>query len=215
MRPNQVCFKAILVIILTMSLSVTGFCRIFGNGSGNGFDEKSGSKDEINLLIIDGASSYLKAYTNVLLSLDKIELSDIEGINFSEVSNDLFNARKNLNSAIISYNRLIFLAENSTLRLTVFKKLKELNYEKLAKEKKLNNLMINEINNFLANGDLAGIYRSLKADFTDIDLLLEKIEQTVKNHKMPSNTHLWKLNRKFAKTLLRGQYIAEIFHTIK
>jgi hypothetical protein len=206
-----------------MMLYTIGLSRILQNGSGKGYGDDggdSGSQERrssisiINTYIIVGAGYYLNAHSDSLALLNRIELSEIIGIDYSECKNLVDRALNNIKNAKETYSLLIEVAEITPYNQLVISKLKSFDYDSYLNEHALNSLIFKDVEDYLKNGDIRGVHKRIYYDVIEIENLLISIKDEISLNKMPELSNLWKLNEKFSDTLIYGGYVARVFFNL-
>jgi len=200
-------------VFLTSVISMNLFPVICANGSGDGFI--AGKSGPIETYVIEGAGNFLNAQSHILLFLNKVEMADLKGTNYSELQVILNDAIYYMKEAGLSYDNLIKTAETTPYNLDVIKKLASFDYDGFATEKNLNPVVFKRVQNFLGAGDIIGAYKIINAKFSKIINLLDGLQKVTALNQTPESTALWTLNQECSHTLLFGQYIAEVFYELR
>lgn len=205
------------IIILTIIPNFI-FPYIFANGSGGSYGEGEGdaalSCTSVEMLVVQGAGYYLNAYSEVLSFLNRVELSQATDAVPPEWDTILQRALTGMFHALATYNQLIHTAEATPYNATVISQLIYFDYDRYMSETELNPVIFREVQEFLAQGDITGLYKQIRYNLWDITLALMSIEYDVKLGKMPPLTQLWKLNEMSSHTLILGQYVARVFSAL-
>jgi hypothetical protein len=193
------------------------------NGSGYGYNEEeqpgaTGIKEStpgIESIIIVGAGYFLRSQSDFLLFLNKIELSQLEGVNYTEMQNLLNIAIDNMEKARQEYVRLVEFAYATPYRQEVIQKLKTFDYEGLLAEKGLNPVIFKDAENYLKVGDLRGLHSRALLDTKNILAVLYQLKPVIDSGQFPVLEDLWRLNQAYAEAHLLGQYTSEVFARVK
>ena len=224
MAINKKVVIRIVIIIFFMALFFSeSFPIATYNGSGSGYDEGgqsggSGIKEltpGIEDLVITGGGYFLHSKGDFLLCLNKIELSPLEGIDYTEVQDLLKSAIHNMEKAGENYGRLVTIAYLTPYRQDVIEKLKAFDYDNLLEEKGLNAVIFKEMQGYLSAGNLRGLHSRALSDTMNILTMLYHIKPAVDSGQIPILEDLWRLNQAYAEAHLLGQYTAEVFDRIK
>jgi hypothetical protein len=200
------------------------FSCILQNGSGKGYgdgdDYSSGDKIKssssiITNYIIVGAGYYLDAHSYFITFLNRVELSELRGINYNEWNQLVNSALSNIKNAKDTFSLLIEVAESTPYNQTVISKLMTFDYDYYLNEHKLNSVIFNYVENYLKQGDIRGVHKRIYSDVIEIENLLTSIKGELSLFKMPELSNLWKINEKFSETLIFGQYVARIFYALQ
>jgi hypothetical protein len=193
------------------------------NGSGSGYGEggqsgSSGIKEltpGIEDLIITGAGYFLRSKADFLLCLNKIELSPLEGVDYTEVQYLLKSAIHNMEKAGENYGQLVSIAYVTPYRIDVIEKLKAFDYDNLLEEKGLNAIIFKDMQSYLSAGNLRGLHSRALLDTMNILAMLYRIKPAIDSGQIPVLEDLWRLNQAYAEAHLLGQYTAEVFDQVK
>ena len=218
-------------IILTVLIGALFFntapvqARMFSNSSGSAYEGGDGtsSTGEASLacpntleeLVIKGAEYFFKAHADINLLSEKVEISDIYGVDFFTLCWAVNSALGNMNMARYYYRELQSKANNTPYNQVVIDKLLLFAYDSFQEENGLLKDVFSEVKSYLVNGDVSGIYTRTSAYFDSLINTLETIKWKLNVGKVPDNTLMWNLNQSCAKVHMFGQYVARIFEAIK
>ena len=192
------------------------FARIKINKSDDGFEDPGNeAASGMGTYIIEGAAYFLKSHSNYLLFLQKIELSDLTGMDYSDLRAVLNSAIGDMNAAKVKYTLLKEEADNTPYNSAVIQVLIAFDYDKFQEERGLIPLIFNDVKGYLKNGDLRGVYARELSGALDILTLLELIKEAIDADRLPAMNDLWRLNQKYGEALYFGQYVAEVFANIQ
>ncbi|MCK4762511.1 MAG: hypothetical protein KAW12_09975 [Candidatus Aminicenantes bacterium] len=214
-RKLMIRFTIGILIVFCMSISVSA--RFLVNGSGDGYPNPGGEKssgNSIKFYVAQGASFYLKGYSDIQTLLNLIELEESNGVNFDELNNIVDSAVFHMNNAVYNYDLLIKEAEVTPLDEGFKLKLMTFDYPGFAAEKGLNIVIFQECESYLKQGDVTGMFRHTHSAFIDILGILESVKKTVEKNNLPDLTVLWELNENCAELSLFGQYASRVFYEI-
>ena len=166
-------------------------------------------------MIITGAGYFLRSQSDFLLFLNKIELSTLEGVNYTEVQNLLNCAIDNMEKAKEEYGRLVEIAYVTPYRQEVMEKLKAFDYDGLLEEKGLNAVIFKDMENYLRAGNLRGLHSRALLDTMNILAMLYRLKPVTDSGQFPVLEDLWRLNQAYAEAHLLGQYTSEVFARVK
>lgn len=221
---KQLILKIFIGIIISMVFYTMGFSCILQNGSGKGYGDDDGESGceggksnsaIINTYIIEGAGYYLNAHSDFLVLLNRVELSEIIGIDYSECKNLVNSALNNIKNAKETYYLLIEVAEVTPYNQLVISKLKSFDYNFYLNEHALNSVIFKDVEDYLKNGDIRGVHKRIYSDVIEIEKLLISIKDEISLDKMPELSNLWKLNENFSETLIYGEYVARVFYALQ
>lgn len=213
-----------LITVLILAIGINTHARLFSNMSEGGFDETdtlnitgdySTGSLTIREIIIKGAGAFFKAQGSIKTLSEKVELSDLDGIDFGVTRETLKTALDNMYNARYYYQLLEIKANQTPYNFNVIIKLIYFDYNGFQYENGLIKDVFDEVKVYLGNGDIRGAYSRISAYFDSLIGILETIKKDMDAGIFPANTDLWKLNQICAKVHMFGQYIAMVFETIK
>ncbi len=222
MRKTLIIISVAVLIFFTFNIHAFPWiwandsCRAYERGcskSGSGGDTARDKKSGLTLgqLVIEGAGCFLRSNSDMQLFLNKIELSELNGMDYSELQNIINSAIENMENAKETYINLISIAKVTPYNPSVIEKLQFFDYSGFQEDNKLNSEIFKQVEAFLSNGDVTGMYIHLKSD---IDSILEKlynIKSNVDSSTFPDIQKIWRANQEYLESLLFGQYVARIF----
>lgn len=212
--------KTILIAALMITV-FTGniFAILYVNRSCDAFnscspDVNGGIAPSMGQMIIEGAGYFLASHADMQGFSNKIELSEINGVNYPGLQEMVNSAIANMESASAEYKNLIQAAKETPYNQAVIHKLMKFDYRGFMKK---NNLVADafiKVQGFLARGDVTGAYIKLKASKDDIITRLYMIKAAVDSNLFPDINLLYQVNQAYCETLLFGQYIAQVFNNL-
>jgi hypothetical protein len=220
--PHKKVIFVVLIFSLIFGLSHNVFAYIFGNGAGcascdsdNGEEQTKSDNtcDLINNYIEEGAGYFLDSYGDVLRLLNRVELSDQRNLDYDELNKIVDSGIRNLKSALQIYEKLIKIAELTPYNEAAIYKLETFDYKTFMEKNDLIPTIFNDLQTYLQNGNITGIYKRIYSDLNTLLNLLYVLKSEVSINKMPALSVVWKLNKKYSYTLLFGQYISEVFYS--
>jgi len=218
MKPSKLLLKGCVVVITFILFTGNIHCYIAQNGSGKGYEPPKAADtiedNSIETYIEMGGGYFLKSHSDILLFLNKVEMSNINGSDYNEWQSILKSALDNVRSAKKAYELLIKTAEATPYNQEVITRLTRFDYASFAQANDLNEVIFKKVEQHLVAGDITGCYKNAYAGMCAIEKLLVSVQNEVSLNKMPGLTDLWKLNGLCADTLIFGQYVAMVFHKI-
>ncbi len=220
-------FLAALLVCLTLSHlypiimlngSSGGLCdgayALLSAGCEGDMNAKTNSASNAASIIEEAGGKYLKAYSGVMQLLSMAELANLEGADFKEMARVVGNAHTDLSHAASMYALLVSVTRDMSYNQVVLKKLSEFDYSKFMSSNRLNPLIFNDVQTFLANGDIKGtykrVYNSVLLCEDKMDLILEKVSAM----QLPPIELLWEVNELLSENMLFSQYLARVFKEI-
>lgn len=206
--------KIFLVLFIILLANSYVFPRMYANSSDDAYEEGVKKGRSLETDIVEGAGYFLMSYSDILLFLNKIEISDLEGTNYSQLRTIIDRAVVNMDQAKLVYISLIQMAETTPYNQQVINQLITFDYTGFQQEKALNGTVFKEAEQFLKKGDVRGLYAQLLLETEMILSRMATIKSALDVDKFPQLSDLWRLNQKTCETLLLGQYTAEVFYRI-
>jgi hypothetical protein len=204
--------KLFLIIVILFLFDLNAAAKFIANASERGFTA-SGSTG-IRQYVIEAAGYFLKSQAEMLLFLNKIELEEINGIDYAELQRIIHNAVVYMGKAREKYNDLTQLAESTPYDQSTITALVNFNYTSFQGSKELNSVLFNEAKTYLSGGNVRGLYRHFRADTQSILDQLTVIKSDVDAEVIPETLNLWRVNKSYCEILLFGQYVAEVFYEV-
>lgn len=204
--------KVLLGIFILGFFHMQGIARIIMNTSELAFEEPG--RTGIRSYVIEAAGNFLSSQSDFLLFLNKIEIEEINGIDFAELQQIINNAVVHMKSAKAKYNDLTKLADSTPHDQPTITTLMNYYYTSFKGSKGLNSVIFNKVETYLICGDVRGLYHQLLADTQSILEQLTVIKSIVDAEVIPENSNLWQVNQTYSETLIFGQYAAEIFYNV-
>jgi hypothetical protein len=204
--------KAFLGIFVFGLFAVNIFPYFIANCSDSGF-QSPGSAD-IRTGIMEAAGSFLESHANFLLLLQKIELSELNGTDYTELQQLIDNAVFHMDNASAKYSALSFSAYRTPYNPVMISELKNFNYLSFRASTGLDSVIAEDAESYLMRGDIRGVYLELTADSQQILDRLIAIKSSLLGETFPAVPDLWQINRDFYQTLFFGQYTAQVFFEI-
>lgn len=204
--------KVLLGVLVLCVFQMNAFSRIILNGSPEGFEGPE--QPVIEGLVIEGAGYFLESQSDTLLLLNKIELSDLDGVDYAELQLLVNNALTNMENAKGKYTSLTQIADTTPYDQTVIDQLTAFDYYSFQQANDLNSVIFGEMETYLGSGDIRGLYHKILSDTQTIIDKLTVVKAGLDAGTIPVTSDLWRLNQSYSDTLFTGQYAAEVFYEI-
>lgn len=231
MKQNNQLFLRVLLATIVLSLVYTGlYPRMLLNKGGCPYEtdpcgEEIGilgniggisgaSPLTISALIIDGARYFFNSYSDQLIFLNKIEMSEVVGVNFNDLREMLYRSIENMELAKDTYTDLVKNATVTPYKLAVIERLKKLDYENFQNRNGLNGIIFKKVEHYLAKGDVTGFFCKVLVDSETILDMLYVLKEVVDKDQLPLNRDIWKLAQAYSEFHLAGQYAAQVFYEV-
>ena len=186
--------------------------KFIQNSSEKAFEEPG--RTVIGQYVIEAAGYFLNSQSDFLLLLNKIEMMEIDGIDYAELQQVINNTVIDMEKARAKYYDLIQLADSTPIAIPRITQLMNFNYMSFQESKGLNSGIYDEVKTYLIGGDVRGLYYQFLANIQSILDRLNLIKADVDAEVIPSTSGLWRVNQLYTEALLFGQYTAEIFYSV-
>ncbi len=210
-------FKRITLTILILTCgAMNGFPRWMNNKSEIAFSATSDKINATEFFIVQGATSFLDAYANIMEYLKITEAITVDGENAREIMVLLEKAALSMRQANQHYRDLYAAAVISPLDPIIITALGKFDYAQFALTQRqyINQEIFNEVKAYLSIGDILGLYSRIVERTEQMSEQLTQLILASNEGKTVSLTETWKINQMLASHLLFGQYPAQIFHSL-
>jgi hypothetical protein len=209
-------FTVSMVSIIFLLSGNTLFSYIECNGSGSGYAcplcKGVGFQNEIESMIIEGAGYYLQGNSYIQTLLNRVELQDINGIDYPGIQESIKKALENITNARLTYEKLVKKAEATPYKEVVIEQLKSFDYKAFMIENRLNEKVFKQVGGYLSTGDITGTFKHVLSSIKKIERLLILVKTDMDFSRIEP---FWKINECCAEFSLFGSYVARIFQSIQ
>lgn len=210
----------IISLILFFAAAVPLNALMFANESCVAFPEgcpEGGGKSGITIggFIAEGGYYFLKSCSDTDLFLSLIESTELSEPDYNALESAINSAVSNMEQAKNTYFQLKILAAITPYNQDVISKLIEFDYTGFQKENQLIPLIFDRVANRLGEGDVRGIYSESYLNLVELLETLKSVKKDVESNTLPNLSTLWRLNQKFSETTLFGQYVTEVFYSLR
>jgi len=208
--------KSLIMAILIIFSFTCGLLnsRIIANRGENTIDHGDERSIYTGNNIVEGAANYLNSYSTYLTLLNRIELSDVKGIDYDELTQIIDKIIATMERAESAYMSLVFNSFGTESNYDFLYRLYLFDYDGFAKKKRLNTVIFDSVTRYLKNGDVIGVFVKLWNDSSRIKLKLYEIKTYITARNFPDLSLLWALNQDFSQTMFFGQYAAQVFFAV-
>lgn len=217
MRKSILIISSVLFLAASVSLNALMFsnesCVAFPEGCSPGGGKRVGIT--IGSLITEGGCFFLKSNSDTTLFLSLIESSESTGPDYNALQSAINSAVFNMEQAKETYYQLKTLAAVTPYNQEVIQKLIQLDYTGLQKTNRLIPAIFDRVAELLGEGDVKGIYSECYLYLTELLEILNTVKKDIESNTFPNLSTLWRLNQKFAEVKLFGQYVTEVFYSLK
>ena len=210
----------IISLILLFAAAVPLNALMWANESCVAFPEGCrgrGGKSSITIggFIAEGGCYFLKSSSDKDLFLSLIESSELSGPNYTALRTAINSAVFNMEQAKNTYYQLKNLAAVTPYNQDVISKLIVFDYTGFQKENRLIPAIFDRVANRMGQGDVRGIYSESYLNLVELLETLQSVKEEVESNTLPDRSILWRINQKFSETKLFGQYVTEVFYSIR
>lgn len=213
--------KKAMLTILTLAVVLTFFTTnlfpiFFCNESCRAYDDcdpESVNRSGVSLgqLVVQGGGYFLTSNSQMLEFLNRIEMAELTGIDYTELQGVINLAIENMENARDVYQNIISIAKETPYNPEVLKKLRRFDYRAYQETHGLNGVIFSKVKGYLKKGDVTGAYIQIKSGMDGILENLYVIKASVDANIFPDISLLWRTNQAYAFSGLFGMYLAEVF----
>lgn len=219
MKYKNITSILLIVGLIFLVLGINGLARIRSNGAGGGYDGDGGeSSDSKNLTIenyiVTTAGYYLGANSEIQALLKLVELQDLQGLKFTEMKEMADRALLNMIQARETADILTREAGAAPYDPIVLDRLKTFDYQNFMKEYRLNSVIFKEVEGYLKEGDITGMFKRDNTVLGELVEMLTLVKTELSQQTLPQLQLLWRLNETLAQSSLFGSYAARVFSEI-
>jgi hypothetical protein len=211
-KKNSVILKLLLGVFILFLFNYSAFSKLVHNGASAGFSEPESTA--IQGYVMEAAGHFLESHADFLLFLNRVELADLDGVDYSELQLMINNTIAHMTNAKTTYNDLTQIADAAPYDQPFITELLNFDYASLQQDKSLNSVIFNEVETYLSAGDIRGIFHKTLADTQYILDLLTPVKSAVDAETLPETEDLWRVNQAYSETQLVGQFAAEVFSAV-
>lgn len=206
--------KIFIVLFFLLMLNVKSYSYVIANYGECGFNDEGEKSLPISYYIVESAGYFLKSHSDILLFLDRVEMSEINDIDYKELRDILYRAIENMEKAKEAYYVLKQKLDATPYNQVMINYLLSFDYNGFLYERGLISEIFKEVETFLVKGNVRGIYDRLLKNTEKILDKLYLIKDSVDADTFPNISILWRVNQYYIETLLFGQYSAEVLKSI-
>jgi len=223
-QKKQSGLKIFLGVFILFMFTILSHSRMFVNHADGTYDDpgeqsssstarvKATSRMAANIVM--GGSHFLNSHSYTLLLLSKIEMSDLNGVDYNDLRATLNNAIKHMEGAKEAYTTLYQTAMVTPYNQNVINRLLSFDYVGFQEKRGLNSIIFKDVVEYLSNGDVTGLLGEVLSSTGTILEMLYQVKNTIDMNQIPENSTLWRINQKYFEVLLFGQYAAEMFYAV-
>ncbi len=217
-------FKLIVVLFIIAISDSIAFAYVWGNwrecASAPGcsctltlqLTQDTGSP--LKTYVVESAGYFLKSHAAYQEFLNRVEMSESNGIDSEEFKNTLYNAIDNMEKAKAVYTNLKTASEKIPYHQEMIDQLIKFDYDGFRIKYGLIEPIFEKVKTLLGKGDIAGFDEAVLANMDTILSKLYEIKSSVDKGLVPETALLWRGNQAYAEAQLFGQYVSEVFRDI-
>ncbi|UCH94349.1 MAG: hypothetical protein JSV88_29335 [Candidatus Aminicenantes bacterium] len=169
----------------------------------------------IRELIIKGGGYILQSSSDINAFFNKIELSELSEPDYNGLQITISAAIFNMEMARDTYYNLKNLASVTPYNQEVIYKLIHFDYDAFQKENGLIPSVFAKVKDFLSIGDVTGVFNEFYLYTGQVLDLMYTLKRDVDAEIFPQLSNVWRVNQKYLEFKLFGQYVAQVFYSIK
>lgn len=205
----------ILLFCLILTLNVRLYPLVIHNGVGTAYGDTgpkaSLTSNTIEDQIINAASYFLDASNQINQLLNHFELQAMNTIDTTTLVLVADNALVNIQKTKDIYGQIIKQAENSLYNPTVIKALANFPYETVGQQESLNTTILAEVETYLKNGNVTGVFKRTYDSLATIEGLLQNFKTQLNTDPNTAVSLAWDVNETTDQVLMFGSYVARVF----
>ncbi|MGE5343154.1 MAG: hypothetical protein ACM3SY_16915 [Candidatus Omnitrophota bacterium] len=217
---KKIAIKFIVLAVVFLCLLQTPSFSMFRVNTGQTCFEEStliqsfGPSNSMESYIVNGASYFLKSYSDTLQALNLVEISTPSTLDTNALRTLLKGSMGNMMNAVANYRNLKVSADATPYNPVMIQRLQNFDYMALCHSKGLNESVMRKVAFFLSIGDVRGAFGNILNQSESILKLQQSAYHIQDTSILPDIELLWKLNNQLAESMLFGQYCAQIFKSI-
>ena len=207
--------KTLMLCFIFALCSTQIYPRIWCNTTDGGFtDDEVLAGFSMKTHIVEAAAHFLNAYGHTMLLLNKIELSELYGLNFTEAQQLTNIAIEEMNYAIAEFSSLRELAAKTPYNDNVLDLVAAYDFAQFESRKKANASILGNLKDLLVQKKLREYYDQIQTNLYEIVGHLNLLKSHLDGNIYPDFEAVHNLNQVLAETMISGEYAAEIFHEV-
>lgn len=172
----------------------------------------------LRTLINEGAINFLKSYSHMLDFLNQVEATEIgqPGVSIDSLGARLDLAIKCAENTQNIFDEIVGRTEKLQKGGVYIKKLMDFKYDEFQENNPhITGKVFEELKGFLVKGNVCDTYKRAQENHRHILKLAKKIKSKINSEKKSViANYLWQLNQVYSKSMMFGQYTAQIMNEI-
>jgi hypothetical protein len=169
-----------------------------------------GTTSTLKIYITESAGYFLNSHSTYQTFLNRVEMADVNGIDFIELKDILYNSTAYMEKAKAAYANVKAASEKIPMDTIMINKLQNFDYDGFQVKYGLIKPIFVKVKKLLLKGDIPGLDAAVLANMENILKQLYEVKALVDKSQTPDIAGLWRLNQSYAEAQLFGQYIAQI-----
>ena len=164
--------------------------------------------------IMESTGYFLTSHSDYQDFLNRVEMSDIKGIDYKELRELIYSTIDNMEKAREAYVNLKTASEKIPYNQEMIDQLMKFDYDGFRIKNGLNEPIFEKLRTFLSRGDIAGFDEAVIANMDAILIKLYEIKSLVDKGLAPEIMIVWRIYQSYSEAQLFGQYMSEVFRDI-
>ena len=164
--------------------------------------------------IMESTGYFLTSHSDYQDFLNRVEMSDIKGIDYKELRELIYSAIDNMEKAREAYVNLKTASEKIPYHQEMIDQLMKFDYDGFRVKNGLLEPIFSKIKNLLGKGDIVGLDNAVLANMDAILIKLYEVKAAVDKDLAPEIGLLWRTTQAYFEAQLFGQYMSEVFSDI-
>jgi hypothetical protein len=171
----------------------------------------------IRELIVEGGGYLLQSSSDINGFFNKIELAELSsnGPDYKILQGAIRSAIYNMEKTRTTYYQLKTLANVTPYNQEVIFKLVNFDYDSFQQENGLFPAIFGKVKGLLIVGNVTGVYDKFYSYTGQILDLLYTLKKDIDAEIFPDISNVWSVNQIYSEFKLLGQYVAQVFYSIK
>jgi hypothetical protein len=219
-KSKKVMFQALIGLVLIFSLSISGYsalgynCRECLAAPGCTCtitpDIAKSTATTLKTYIILSARYSFDSYAAYQSFLSRVEMADINGVDYKELRAILYSAIDHMEKARAAYENVKLAAAKTAYNQELIDKLMKFDYDGFRCQYGLNEPIFERVKSLLITCDIPGLDDSVIANMDAVLKQLYNVKAIVDKDSLPDVSILWRINQSYFEAQLFGQYLSEI-----
>jgi hypothetical protein len=169
----------------------------------------------LGMYLVEGAGYILDAHSGVMDFINRFEMAELNGADYTEMGDILHQVIDNLENAGNIYIMINFIAENTPYNEEMIDRLKTFDYEAFREKNNPYPGVFDRLKGFLVIGDVRGVFAEVSKNIDTLLYQVYALKESTDGAKLPVVRSVWQLNQSFSENLFFGQYFSQILYEVK